>query len=378
MKIGILTFHYATNYGAILQAYATQKWLIAQGLDAIVINYVPQLQEGIYNPEEIEAQCFADFHRKPMRSIVRWLRYKLLIANEYIEKKTRFNEFNKKYLNLTTKIRNINEIDNLNIVFSAFICGSDQIWNPEITNGFDSTYFCSFAKGYIKKVSYAASAGDVEVLSKEENKKSFFELLRNFDSIAVREQSLADFISNESSMRPLVTLDPTLLLESSDYDKIAIQPQNIKSDYLLIYQLARNPKTTEVAKKVARDRNLKIIEVCGTFYNKPHTKYMICNAGPSELLGLIRNASYIVTNSFHGIAFSILYKKDFNAILSKKRNSRIIDLLNSIELQNRVIRDNDESFNTVKINYSKSFQILAEKKAQSMAYLLREIRIRNE
>lgn len=378
MKIGILTFHYATNYGAVLQAYATQTWLTNRGIEAYIINYVPSIQEAKYHPNEIERRCFIDFRKKPIRNIARWIRYKLLIKKDYIDKTNKFNEFTAKRLKLTSKMTDINELKALNEDFSAFICGSDQIWNPEITNGFDTTYFCGFTDSHIKKVSYAASAGDVEVLSKKENRKMFFELLRNFDGIAVREQSLTDFISKESDMLSLSTLDPTLLLESSDYDKITIQPQNIKSDYLLIYQLARNPKVTKVAKKIAKERNLKIIEVCGTFYNKPHSKHMICSAGPSELLGLIRDASYVVTNSFHGTTFSIIYRKDFNSILSKKRNSRIIDLLNSLELQNRIIREKDDIFNTERIDYSMPLVLLGEKKLQSIDYLKNAIGIDNE
>ncbi|RID84741.1 polysaccharide pyruvyl transferase family protein [Peribacillus asahii] len=373
MKIGILTFHYATNYGAVLQAYATQTWLIKQGIDAHIINYVPFLQEAAYLPREQERKCLVDFRKNPIKSIARWSRYKLLIEKDYTKKRNKFNEFIEKELRLTIKINNINE---LNVNFSAYICGSDQIWNPEITNGFDSTYFGGVLDNHIKNISYAASVGDVEVINRKAKKKAFFELLRNFDSIAVREKSLADYISNESDMCPTVTLDPTLLLECSDYDKITIEPQNQKNNYLLIYQLARNPKAIEVANKVAKERKLKIIEVCGIPYNRPHSKDIICNAGPSELLGLIKNASYIVTNSFHGTALSIIYRKDFNSILSRSRNSRIVDLLNSLELQHRIITDQDDIFNSEQIDYSKPLSILEEKRAQSMDYLINALEIK--
>lgn len=379
MKIGILTFHYAINYGAVLQAYATQTWLFKQGIDAYIINYIPVFQAAKYRPKLIGQNYLADFQKKPFLSIARWLRYKLLIEKDYIEKTIKFDEFLKRNIKMTPIMRNISELYDLNNDgYFAFLCGSDQIWNPEITRGFDKTYFCGFANNNVKKISYAASAADIEVLNKEEKKQVFFDLIKNFNYIGVREQSLAEFISSKLNINSVVTLDPTLLLEKEDYDKITVSRENINRDYLLIYQLARNPKAKEVAIKIAKKRNLEIIEVCGTFYNKPHSKNMICNAGPSEFLGLIRNASYVITNSFHGTIFSIIYRKNFNSILSKKGNSRIIDLLKSLELKNRIITSTEHFVNSDAIDYSKHQELLEEMKVRSINYLKNSIGIKNE
>ncbi|MHB8129116.1 MAG: polysaccharide pyruvyl transferase family protein [Mobilitalea sp.] len=374
MKIGVLTFHYAINYGAVLQAFATQTWLNKQDVDSDIINYIPYKEEAKYDPKMIEKNCFIDLNAKPLRSVLRWIRYKLLIEKDYVEKTKKFKNFLEKSLKMTPIIRNNDELNNLNNAgYDAYICGSDQIWNPEITTGFDRTYFCGFSNNHIKKIAYAASAGDIEILNRVEIKELFFDLLRNFNNISVREQSLADFITTESTFKAVTTLDSTLLLERDDYDRITVSQNITKKEYLLIYQLSRNTRTKEIAIMIAKERNLEIIEVCGTFYNKLHSKNILCNIGPSELLGLIRDASYVVTNSFHGTTLSIIYKKDFNTVLSKKRNSRIIDLLGSIKLDNRIVMEDNTNIQTNIIDYSNPLEILENLKIQSNVFLKKSL-----
>lgn len=379
MKIGILTFHYAINYGAVLQAYATQKWLMKQGIESHIINYVPEEQESKYQPEMIKKNCLVDFKTNPLRSVARLVRYKLLTEREYVEKTNKFKYFLDNNLRMTHVIRKREELIHLNEDgYDAFICGSDQIWNPEITKEFDKTYFCEFVKANTRRIAYAASAGDTSVLNRLENKEQFFRLLNNFNSIGVREQSLADFIVEESHINAIATLDPTLLLEKDDYEGITTNQKHFDKEYVLVYQLARNPQAKDIAMKVAKDRNLDIVEVCGTFYNKPHSKNVVCNAGPSELLGLIRDASYVVTNSFHGTTLSIVFQKDFNTILSKKRNSRIVDLLESIKLENRIVNVDNDSIDTGIIEYTAHLELLEEMKKQSSKFLRKSIGISNE
>jgi hypothetical protein len=379
MKIGILTFHYAINYGAVLQAYATQKWLIKQGVESEIINYVPNEQESKYNPEMIKKNCLVDLKTKPTKSIVRLVRYKLLNEREYVDKSNKFKYFVENNLRMTSIIRRKEELTYLNNDgYDSFICGSDQIWNPEITKEFDKTYFCEFVKENIKRIAYAASAGDISVLNRLENKEEFFRLLNNFNSIGVREQSLADFIVEESGINAISTLDPTLLLEKDDYEGVTTNPKHFNKKYVLIYQLARNQQAKDIAIKVAKERNLEIIEVCGTFYNKLHSKNVICNAGPSELLGLIRDAEYVVTNSFHGTTLSMVFQKDFSTILSKKRNSRIVDLLESIKLENRIVNVDNEKIDIGSIEYSVHLEILEQMKKQSSKFLRESIGLTNE
>jgi hypothetical protein len=360
MRIGILTFHNALNYGAILQCYALYKVLSKTGHKVYIIDYEC---EGNKVPQKSVDIILNIINKKDlfwMKKIFLVLVYKIMILRDYQNKCKKFETFKGNI--------KINPISLVAEKYDLIICGSDQIWNPEITNGFNSVYFCAFEDVHTIKCSYAASAGDVETIKQKEYKKDFLKLLTNFNKISVREQSLANFIINESEIQPTVTLDPTLLLEASDYNKIAKNNGYIDK-YLLIYQLIRNPKTTEVAKRVAKERNLKIIEVCGTFYTKLHSKNVICDAGPSEFLGLIRDASYIVTTSFHGTALSVVYRKDFSTILSKKRNSRIIDFLTSLGLERRLVAEKDETFSTEQIDYLKPLSILEEKKAQSIDYI---------
>ncbi|MEL7568243.1 MAG: polysaccharide pyruvyl transferase family protein [Dehalobacterium sp.] len=379
MKIGILTFHYAINYGAVLQTYATQKWLLKQGIESDIINYVPIEQESKYHPDIIKKNYLVNFKFNPLRSIARLVKYKLLTERDYVEKTNKFNIFIENNLKMTHIIKCKEELSYLNNDgYDGFICGSDQIWNPEITKEFDKTYFCDFVNESIKRIAYAASAGDTSILSQAEYKKDFFRLIKNFNFIGVRERSLADFIVDESDMNAIVTLDPTLLLEKDDYEEVTASLQHIDKNYVLIYQLARTTKAKEIAAQIAKERNLEIIELCGMLYNKPHSKDIICNAGPSEMLGFIRDASYVVTNSFHGTTLSIIYQKDFSTILSKKRNSRIIDLLESLKLSNRIVREDTKDIVTNSINYTIHLEFLEGMKKQSYEFLKKSIGFKNE
>lgn len=362
MKIGLLSYHNSINYGAVLQMFALKTALEELGADVSVIDYRAISSE------------YGSFSLKKrindigiVKALAKYFYYNFFAKSKVKLKKHRFEQFINKNFNLTQHFTSVNEFEAHNN-FDIVICGSDQIWNPEITKVFDRMMFCDFQAKKTKKYSYAASVGDVKIIGDIENRKEFFNLIGNFDAIAVREKELAEFISSSSTINPLVTLDPTLLLDEKEYYKL--EDTRIQQDkYILIYQLARYKKSREVAKQLAKEKNLKIVEIVNNPYTIKKNKLMLFNAAPSEFINLVKNAEYVITNSFHGTIFSIIFKKNFYTIASRTRNSRITNLLSTFELNDRLLAEDSKDFTRDIINYDKVDSLIKKEREISLSYL---------
>lgn len=332
MKVGILTFHDAHNYGAVLQAYALKKYIQKLGYDVRIINYHHKTIPDGYPKENNEE---------------RW---------------EKFNSFIKE-LTDNEEVVYICEEDLEKLDIDFWICGSDQIWNTEITRGFNKGFFLDF-KTDSKKISYAVSMGIPE-LSKE-HEEDFKRCINQLDNISVREEILKEYTEKFTNKNVTKTLDPTLLLDEKDYDDMILE--NKYGEYILIYALGPDERLTQIAKKIAKEKNVKIIEL----NDKRKENYFceqISDAGPKEFLTLIRNAKAIITNSFHGTIFSIIFKKEFYTITRLNRNSRMENILEIVEMQDRLI-DQVEQIEQVKNqDYEKAYIKLEEEKEKSKDFL---------
>ncbi len=362
MKIGISSFHNSINYGAVLQIYALKKNLEKLGGEVSVIDY------RALNSE------YADFSLKKgrqsmgfPRAFLKFLFYHMFSKKLIVNKMDKFDDFVSLNFNLTRKYNSIEDFINENNL-DIMICGSDQIWNPEITNGFNKMMFGDFNSSTIKKYSYAASVGDVKIINTKNRKTEFLELIKNFDAISVREKELAEFITDNFDENPLVVLDPTLLLDADEYLPI-IDTTKLKEKYVLVYQLSRYPRVIEIARNLAKEYNLEIIEIINNPFEFPRNKSMLFDVSPSEFLNLIKNAEYVVTNSFHGTAFSIIFKKNFYTVASRLRNSRITNLLDTLGLSDRLIIESNDEFPSNKIDYEKVDIVLSRERETSINFL---------
>ncbi len=360
MKIGIITFQNAHNYGAQLQVFALKKYLNSLGHEVNVINYINREIEKSYlkNPKNnIKVGGF--------RSGKKWLikQVNLLYGlNSYNTKWNRFNDFIINNITNEEKKYSKKEID-----FSQYdyvICGSDQIWNPTLTNGFDDVYFANF-KSNALKISYAASIGKSSFNDEEE--KTFKELLKNFDIISVRENKLEEYIKKITTYEAQTVVDPTLLLESDDY---AIFLKDVPyKNYILQYTLIDDPKLDAIVEKIASTYNFKIVELR---YEKKlfrRNRIQVADAGVYEFLSLIKNAEIVITNSFHGTIFSILFKKLFYTVKIAGVNSRIENLLNICGLNDRCISSETEFDINQIINYDKVLDNLKLESRKSKDFL---------
>ena len=300
MKVGILTFHDAHNYGAVLQAYALKKYIKQLGYDVNVINYHHKTIPDGFPRENNE---------------LRW---------------EKFNKFIKELTNGEQTVYTCEEdLEKLDIDF--WICGSDQIWNTEITRGFNKGFFLDFETNG-KKISYAVSMGIPELPKEQE--EDFKNSINKLDFISVREETLKQYAERFTEKEVTKTLDPTLLLESNDYDDLLLE--NKYGDYVLIYALGPDERLTKIAKKIAEEKKVKIVEL----NDKEKENYFceqVSNAGPMEFLTLIKNAKAIITNSFHGTIFSIIFGKEFYTITRLNRNSRMENILDIVGMRDRLI-----------------------------------------
>lgn len=361
MKIGILTFQNAHNWGASLQAFALKTYLEKQGYEVKIINYINEnIQKNYRRSEKVK------FQKSGLMSIPIYL-YQLIqkayTAKQIAEKWDMFHEFiTQSLLDGDTQIYTAEDIQNSD--FDVMIYGSDQIWNPKLTNGLDSVYFGEGIKK-ARNISYAASMG-LKKLEAEDEKK-FKQYLANFDYLSVREETLKNYIKELTDKEATNVVDPTLLIEQEEYLKIEVKPK-IK-DYLLLYEISPNKQMMKIAKKIAKEKHLKI--VCLEYkkdMKKMHYK-QIANVGPREFIGLLRSAKFVVTNSFHGTVFSILFEKDFYTIPINQSNSRMENLLNICHLKSRYIAEESEVDLESKIDFKTAKENIQQNRKKSIEFL---------
>lgn len=328
MKVGVITFHNAHNYGASLQALALQRVLKELKCEPVLIHYHPGIIDDLYKP--ILDKGFKRIYKKAKMMLRKRQRARLTKYKRY----QNFIHKNFSLLGDYTDNSQLNE-DELNL--DAYITGSDQVWNPEHTDGFDRAFTLDFVnKG--KKIAYAASVGTVRVdeMYREDFKKS----LSSFDSISVREESVKKDIEELSGLPVSVVLDPTLLLERKAYDSYKTISR-FKEKYILVYMIEKNKKMIALVNRISKVTGYPVVQrkLPGVFANECGSFY---THDPGEFLGDIEGAEFVLTNSFHGTVFSILYEKPFLSMLHSETGSRTADLLHMLGLESHIIYDPDE------------------------------------
>lgn len=362
MKIGILTFHFAHNYGAMLQAYALVSKLNNMGYDAEIIDYrLPY----IYNWHERHSLYkLYNIYKEQNSSLLAFLKtIKHLHENYHKPQKWhRFEDFLNNTLKKSERVYNPSQINQKN--YDIILCGSDQIWNEKLTGRLSHIYFCENIAAK-KKVAYAASNGTSTIAEKE--LPIFNHLIKNFQSVSVREEGLCKFLNNRGISVKHV-LDPIFLLKKEEWNNIAISP-NIK-DYILTYSFLESDDFFPIAINVAKRLKKKLI--CLRFDKRrdlPKSIMQYVHGGPREFLGLFSQASFIITNSFHGTAFSILYQKNFICLLPKNGIERMTSLLSCLELKDRIIEKGNLQIIEKDINYDSVNKKLEEEKKKSLLFL---------
>lgn len=349
LKIGILTFHNAHNYGAVLQAYAMKTYLIKMGHEAGIINYINDSIAANY----IKTGKF----NAPLKQL------------HWEEQCDKFEKFiNEMLLENNTEKISADQLERLSADIDVLICGSDQIWNSGLTGGLDSVYFLNF-QTRAKKVSYAPSKYKNWI--KEEEKNYFSKCLSHFDFLSTREYALSSELMKLVDKKIETVMDPVFLLDASDYLKIKTNAYSDIESFILVYYLVEDKKLYTYAKKMQSILKIPIVEI-HFFDVESNENIQLSNCGPMEFVELFFKCSFVITNSFHGTAFSIILKKDFYAVYQE--DCRKDQLLRMLNLENRRIYSDEIFEDEIYIDYETVYQHLKSGIDFSKSFLKKALR----
>lgn len=362
MKTGIVTFHSAHNYGASLQVWAMQKTLKKLGADPVIINYRPEVIERLYHP-------LYDYSGGKKLAVRLW---KKILRNQSLRRSEKYEAFIRKTYRLTEEYRTFEELSKASFDLDSCIVGSDQVWNIQHTGGYDPAYFLEFLPDNVKKISYAASVGTDYILPGVQ--ENFARGLKSFTGISVREVSARPLIQELTDQPVDVVLDPTLLLDREEYEELKTSVTH-KEKYILVYMMEKNPNVIQLANRFSRILGLPIVQRRPNvmFQNELKPCYV---ATPDEFLDYVEQAEYVITNSFHGTVFSIIYEKPFISMLHSDTGSRTADLLKTLELESHLVWENETwvGYDRFEIkNRERTRKLLEQHRSHSLDFLKRTI-----
>ena len=359
MKTGILTYHNTRNCGAALQAYALQQALFVLGVDNEIIDYRCGKIEDTYKIKHF-------WEMKSPKMLIKWaltIRY-----NKKAEKK--FELFRNKEFKLSPPYTR-DTIAEANSCFDGFITGSDQVWNFYL-NGGDYAYLLDFAGSEKKKISYAASMGSADV--SDNDSEALKKALTSFSLISVREKTLKEYLKKQLGIESELVLDPTLLLKKENYSfDDANKPEG---KYIFVYTIAPTPNIEKTAKALSDRTGYPVIWGHMSYRKKTGFKN-VTDLSPAEFVNYIKNAEYVLTSSFHGMAFSIILEKQFFYDLDisvKNNNARLETLSALLGLKSRELTADIEGiYDKADIDYSSVNQRLEEERNRSVDFLKKAV-----
>lgn len=319
MKTSILTFHRTCNFGAFLQAYALKSALSSLGQEAGFVDYWPAEHAAAYRL----------FRREEVNSASAFARESFLAACR-LGRRLAFRKAERKYLGLGKKVRYTGPSGLSSLDTDCIIYGSDQIWwkdrlHPE--SGFDPVYWGDCVPSGIRKIAYAPSMGIMDTLT-DEDKIFISGRLASFDCLSARESGLAGLIGKLTGREVPVVLDPTLLMPASFWEERS--RVIVRDRYVLLYCLGDNKDLVSRAEEISRSTGARLIILkCGTGSYLNMT-WRSVTASPFDLVSLVRYADYVVTDSFHGTAFSVMFGKPFEVSGLGRNAGRVTSLLSAL------------------------------------------------
>lgn len=358
MKIGILTYHACFNYGACLQAYALQQTIKKKYVDCKIIDYQSKRLIDINHPF-----CKVPKHPKELiKNITRLPYYSQLMKRQAL-----FEAFINNTLDLSKRCSNDIDVQMECEKYDCIVCGSDQTWNLDPSIRYETPlYYLNFPKTQ-RRITYATSFGSwVKDFHTRENE--IMPWIKQFDKLSMREESGVELLRSKGLECEWV-LDPTLLLRSEDYDKIAAS-RIIPESYVLLFSWNGAPEAVAIAKAAATKIG------CKAYYIVPPPRAMFSgikrklDIGPKEFLSLVKHASFVVTNSFHGTVFSTIYRKQFISAISGNVDARRASLMKQFGLEDHLMSPGNINFGKIsETDFDKVERRLEPLREHSLSYL---------
>lgn len=363
-KIAFITIHVGSNFGSVLQTIATSVTLKNMSYDPICVNYVPP---------RVTNKRFWDFGKRCLFKKILLFFWKLYAWPLRIINKKVYQGYLGKYCNLSAPIYSEDDFVNKCPHADVYMTGSDQVWNMKHNEGLDTHYFFDGVKG--KKISFASSVGYTEMI--DDSKESFKQYLADYSSLSVREDSAVKLLAS-LGLKAEQLLDPVFILSETEWKDYTKPERIVKEPYLLVYAPYNTVDKGLIyrhARRIADKEGLKVVSFSWTYYKDKDADISMRFAGPADFLNLMMNADYVITNSFHGTAFSICLKKRFWVFLPSGFTTRITSVLIRFRLNSRLIEneapeewDYDEGIDTTYID-----EVLNEERARSFNYLRKAI-----
>lgn len=360
MVIKVITRHTPSNYGSLLQSIATIRAIESLGHRCEIIDYWKRNEMGLQGILT-SLQGKSSWYNNLLKRMV----YVALRYPGEIMATQRFNKMRARYLKLTRRCYSTEELGTLQA--DVFMTGSDQVWGPMLDGKFDENYFLTFVKEGIRKVSYAGSFGRTEF--SDSIIAVYNQMLSDYDALTVRESSAVQLLKDWGIMCEGQVLDPTLLLNSKQWNEYI--GEEVKGDYILIYEIHNNPRLDDYAKRFATHIGLPLVRVSPTLHQAIRGGKMVFCPEMGSFLSYIKNARYMLTDSFHGTAFAINFNTQFLEVLpNNKTGARNQSILQLTGLQDRIVTDfNDFSLAGQKIDFGKVNETLEREREKSMEKL---------
>lgn len=361
MKVAVITRHGVTNYGSLMQAVALQNVIEKLGHSCETIDYIRR-DEDYASFEKTELKNKRKWNQNPISAGL----YLILRQPGSIVVGKQFEKWRKEYLCMTRRYASAAELAEDKPEADVYMTGSDQVWGPVVNGTYDDAYCLSFTGDGDKRTSYASSFG--RTVFDEERIAFFKHWLKRYDKISVREDSAVSFL-HDIGFDVSQVLDPTLLMEPAEWDQYCRPVKQQK--YVLAYQLHSDPTLGRYAEKVAKAKGLPLIRISvsvhqifreGKFKWCPHV---------GEFLSYIKNADCLITDSFHGTAFAILFNTPFVEVLpNNNTGTRNMSILKLTGLSNRILRnENDVALAMQPMDFTEANAILDENRQESIAIL---------
>lgn len=364
MKIGILTFHACYNYGACLQAYALQQTVKKEHPDCEIIDFQSEHFININHP-------FARYptHWKEIVKNITRIPY----WRQLQQRSSYFDEFINQVLVLSERCATDESVKCIAEKYDCIICGSDQTWNLDPAIRYETPlYYLNFPKKQ-RRITYATSFGSW-VNDFESRSKELIPWIQKFDSLSMREESGVQLLRSKGFACEWV-LDPTLLLQRTEYDNIA-KERLINEPYVLLFSWEGTKEAVELTKIAAKRLG------CKAFFIVPPPRAIFCglerklDVGPREFLSLVKHAEFVVTDSFHGTIFSTIYRRPFASVIKDKADTRRVSLMEQLGLADHLVNVNTINWN--KINQTDFDQVrikINSLREHSISYLRQAIAI---
>ncbi|MBQ8181713.1 MAG: polysaccharide pyruvyl transferase family protein [Ruminococcus sp.] len=363
MKIDIITLHRVRNYGSSLQTLATQNYLRKKGCKTEIIDYYPERYTSLGLLKRLKNKS-----ERLANNPILLFGARCVISVSYVKKKLVFDSFLRKYIKMTSKtyrtenelLRNVPKAD-------AYCTGSDQVWNSYWNEGVDRPLYLSFLPESAYKFSYAASIGTSKLSDKE--KSQVVPLLKEYRHITVRENNGVEILNDAGIPNTLQMLDPTLLFKADEWNKYTSDKYK-KKKYVVTYNLHHDKKIDDYAAKIAAKKNLKVLNISYNIHDIIRKGKLEWCPTVSEYLGLIRDAQYVVTDSFHATVFSLLFHTNFMVIYPEKASSRLRSILELTGLNERGCSEMPDSGLADKnIDFTQTDTVLEQERKKTDKYI---------